>query len=40
MNTIIVINWWARTAVVFFTDIDDFYMLDIGENRTLRGAMR
>ena len=25
-------------AVVFFTDIDDFYMLDIGKNRTLRGA--
>lgn len=38
MNTIIVINWWARTAVVFFTDVDDFYMLDIGKNRTLRGA--
>ena len=38
MNTIIVISWWARTAVVFFTDIDDFYMLDIGKNRTLRGA--
>ena len=38
MNTVIVVNWWARTAVVFFTDIDDFYMLDIGKNRTLRGA--
>lgn len=38
MNTIIVISWWARTAVVFFTDIDDFYMLDIGKNRTLRGV--
>ena len=38
MNTVIVISWWARTAVVFFTDIDDFYMLDIGKNRTLRGA--
>lgn len=38
MNTIIVISWWARMAVVFFADIDDFYMLDIGVNRTLRGA--
>ena len=38
MNTVIVISWWARTAVVFFTDIDDFYMLDIKKNRTLRGA--
>lgn len=38
MNTVIVINWWARTAVVFFTDIDDFYMFDIGKNKTLRGA--
>lgn len=38
MNTVIVISWWARTAVVFFTDIDDFYMLDIGKNRALRGA--
>ena len=38
MNTVIVISWWARTAVVFFTDIDDFYMLDIGKNRTLRGV--
>ena len=38
MNAIIVISWWARTAVVFFTDIDDFYMLDIGKNRTLRGV--
>lgn len=38
MNTVTVISWWARTAVVFFTDIDDFYMLDIGKNRTLRGA--
>lgn len=38
MNTIIVISWWARTAVVFFTDTDDFYMLDIGKNRTLRGV--
>ena len=38
MNTVIIISWWARTAVVFFTDIDDFYMLDIGKNRTLRGA--
>ena len=38
MNTVIVISWWARTAVVFFTDIDDFYMLDIGKNRSLRGA--
>lgn len=38
MNTVIVISWWARIAVVFFTDIDDFYMLDIGKNRTLRCA--
>jgi hypothetical protein len=38
MNTVIVVSWWARTAVVFFTDIDDFYMLDIRKNRTLRGA--
>ena len=38
MNTIIVISWWAKTAVVFFTDIDDFYMMDIGRNRALRGA--
>ena len=38
MNTVVVVSWWARTAVVFFTDIDDFYMLDIGKNRTLRGA--
>lgn len=38
MNTVIVVSWWARTAVVFFTDIDGFYMLDIGKNRTLRGA--
>lgn len=38
MNTVIVISWWARTAVVFFTDIDDFYMLDIGRNKALRGA--
>lgn len=38
MNTVIVISWWAGTAVVFFTDIDDFYMLDTGKNRTLRGA--
>ena len=38
MNTVIVVSWWARTAAVFFTDIDDFYMLDIGKNRTLRGA--
>lgn len=38
MNAIIVVSWWARTAVVFFTDIDDFYMLDIGKNRTLRGV--
>jgi hypothetical protein len=38
MNTVIVINWWARTAVVFFTDMDGFHMLDIGKNRTLRGA--
>lgn len=38
MNTVIVIDWWARTAVVFFTDIDDFYMLDIGKNRTIRGV--
>lgn len=38
MNTVVVISWWARTAVVFFTDIDDFYMLDIGKNRTLRGV--
>lgn len=36
MNTIIVISWWDRTAVVFFTDIDDFYMLDIGKDKTLR----
>lgn len=38
MNTVIVVSWWARTATVFFTDIDDFYMLDTGKNRTLRGA--
>lgn len=38
MNTIIVINWWARTAVVFFTNIDDFYTLDIGKHRTLKGV--
>lgn len=38
MNTVIVISWWARTAVVFFTDVDDFYMLDVGKNRTLRGV--
>lgn len=38
MNIVIVISWWARTAVVFFTDIDDFYMLDIGKSRTLREA--
>lgn len=38
MNTVIVVSWWARTAVVFFTDIDDFYMLDTGKNRTLRGV--
>lgn len=38
MITVIVISWWARIAVVFFTDIDDFYMLDIGKNRTLRGV--
>ena len=38
MNTVIVISWWARTAVIFFTDIDSVYMLDIGKNRTLRGA--
>lgn len=38
MNTVIVISWWARTAVVFFTDIDGFYMLATGKNRTLRGA--
>lgn len=38
MNTVIVISWWARTAVVFFTDIDGFYMLDIGRNKTLRGS--
>lgn len=38
MNTVIVISWWARTAVVFFTDIDGFYMLDTGKHRTLRGA--
>lgn len=38
MNTVIVISWWARTAVVFFADIDGFYMLDTGKNRTLRGA--
>lgn len=38
MNTVIVISWWARTAVVFFTDVDDFCMLDVGENRTLRGV--
>lgn len=38
MNTVIVVSWWARTAVVFFTDIDGFFMLDTGKNRTLRGA--
>lgn len=38
MNTVITISWWARTAVVYFTDVDDFYMLDMGKNRTLRGA--
>lgn len=38
MNTVIVISWWARTAVVFFTDSDGFYVLDTGKNRTLRGA--
>lgn len=38
MNTVIVVSWWARTAVVFFTDIDGFYMLDTGKNRTLRGV--
>ena len=36
MNTVIVVSW-ARAAVVFFTDIDDFYIMDIGKNRTLRG---
>lgn len=38
MNTIIVISWWARTAVVFFTDIDNVYMLDLGKHRALSGA--
>lgn len=38
MNTVIVVSWWARTAVVFFTDIDDFYMLDLGRYKGLRGA--
>lgn len=38
MNTIIVINWVRNNITVSFTDIDDFYMLDIGKNRTLRGA--
>lgn len=38
MNTVIVISWWARTAVVFFTDIDEFYMLDLGRYKSLRGA--
>lgn len=38
MNTVIVVSWWARTAVVFFTDIDGFFMLDTGKNRTFRGA--
>ena len=38
MNTVIVVSWWARTAVVFFTDIDGFYMMDIRKNRTLWGA--
>lgn len=38
MNAVIVIGWWVRTAVVFFTDIDGFYVLAIGKDRTLRGA--
>lgn len=38
MNTVIVISWWARTVVIFFTDIDDFYMLDLRMHRGLRGA--
>lgn len=38
MNTVIIISWWARTITVFFTDIDDVYMLDLGKNTTLRGA--
>lgn len=39
MNTIIVINWWARTVTVSFTDIEGvYYTLDLGKVTSFRGA--
>ena len=39
MNTVIVIDWWARIAIVSFIDVEGkFYKLDLGKAKTFRGA--
>lgn len=38
MNTVIIISWLARTATVFFTDIEGVYKLDLGKVTTFKGA--
>lgn len=39
MNTVIIINWWARTVTVSFTDIEGvYYTLDLGKVTSFRGA--
>lgn len=39
MNTIIIINWWARSVIVFFTDIEGvYYTLGLGKVTSFRGA--
>lgn len=39
MNTVIIISWWARTVIVFFTDIEGVcYTLDLGKVTSFRGA--
>ena len=47
MNTVVSFDWWNKSITVAFTDYNTahyfslgnvVYMLDIGKNRTLRGA--
>lgn len=39
MNTVIVINWWSRIAIISFVDIEGkFYKLGLGKATTFRGA--
>lgn len=39
MNTVIIIDWWARSVIVFFPVIEGvYYTLGLGKVTSFRGA--